>query len=252
MVFVILKCFVFILIYSTLWFWISVYKNRNDIADIAWGLGYILICSYLYLTQENGSLACLIFALICIWGIRLSIHIFLRNRNKPEDFRYMKWRNEWGDNFLIRSYLQVFLLQGLLLLVVICPVFLVATSPQAEITSFSILGALVWSIGFLFQAVGDYQLAIFLKSKTKGVLQSGLWKYSRHPNYFGEIAMWWGIFICILPLENSLYFIISPVTITYLLVYVSGVPMLENKQKNNPEYQKYAQKTSMLFPWVPK
>ncbi len=252
MILLILKCLIIILIYSTIWFWVAVYKNRNDIADIVWGLGYILICIFLYFTQKNGLIAYLVYSLICLWGLRLSVYIFIRNKNKKEDFRYLKWRKEWGDNFLLRSYLQVFLFQGLLLLVIICPVFLVAKTAIQSFSIFTFLGILIWIVGFIFQAVGDYQLSQFLKLKNKGILETGLWRFSRHPNYFGEIMMWWGIFTIIVPLENSIFFIISPLTISILIIYVSGIPLLENKQKDNLLYQKYKKKTSVLFPLPPK
>jgi steroid 5-alpha reductase family enzyme len=109
-------------------------------------------------------------------------------------------------------------------------------------------------IGFYFQAVGDFQLSVFAKQKKQPgtILQTGLWKYSRHPNYFGEIMMWWGIFIITLPVQNSFYFIISPLTITLLLVFVSGIPMLEKKYAGNPAFNAYKKRTSALLPWPPK
>jgi steroid 5-alpha reductase family enzyme len=247
-----LNCLLIVIVYATIWFGISVYKNRNDIADIAWGLGYILICLFLFLTNENSILAIIVYSMICFWGVRLSVHIYRRNSKKNEDFRYKKWRDEWGKHFFLRSYFQVYLLQAMFLLVIISPVFLLATTPNATISSISVFGMLIWSIGFFFQAVGDYQLSQFVKTTESEVLKTGLWKYSRHPNYFGEILMWWGVFIAVLPLENSIYFIISPATISFLLIYVSGVPMLESKQKNNPAYQQYAKETNVLFPWPPK
>lgn len=247
-----LSSLVLMIVYATIWFGLSVYKNRNDIADIAWGLGYIMICLFLVFTTKSSNLALIVYGVICIWGLRLSVYIYFRNRNKKEDFRYKKWRDEWGKNFYLRSYLQVYLLQAMFLLVIISPVFLLASTPKATITSLSVVGMLIWGIGFFFQAVGDYQLSQFVRKNENDVLNTGLWRYSRHPNYFGEILMWWGIFIAILPLENSIYFIISPATISFLLIYVSGVPMLESKQKNNPVYQQYAKETSVLFPCFPK
>lgn len=247
-----LQCSLLIFVYANFWFAISVLKKRNDIADIAWGLGYIVTCLFLIFTQETSKLAFVVYALICIWGLRLSIHIYARNKNKPEDFRYNKWRNEWKEFFFIRSYFQVFILQGIIMLIVISPVFLLGSTKLTEIPELSYFGILFWILGFSFQSIADYQLQKFVATKSGGIMQSGLWRYSRHPNYFGEILMWWGIFMTILPIENSIYFIVSPLLITYLLVYVSGIPLLEARYKNSEDYKEYKTKTSLLIPWKRK
>ena len=251
---VFLYCFIIIFIYTTIWFTISVYKKRNDVADIAWGIGYILICFYLFISYPASLVLILLYALITLWGLRLSLHIYTRNKNKAEDFRYKAWREQWGKYFYWRSYLQVFLLQGVFLLIIIAPVINVAVSALTQWNVFTWIGLCCWIVGFYFQAVADWQLAVF-KSNQKNkslIIQTGLWKYSRHPNYFGEILMWWSIFIITIPFANSLYFIISPVTITLLLVFVSGIPMLEKKYKGDPAFEDYKKKTSMLIPTPPR
>ena len=246
-----IQCGLIILAYASLWYGVALIKKRNDVADIAWGLGYVLFCDFLFFTCPRYPVLTLLYALVTLWGLRLSVHIYRRNKNKTEDYRYRAWREQWGKTFYWRSYLQVFLLQGFLLLVIFSPVIHAA---GAEPTGWGLstwTGTACWLIGFFFQTVADYQLSVFVKHKKPGdILQTGLWKYCRHPNYFGEILMWWGIFIITLPLENSLFFIISPVSILLLLVFVSGIPLLEKKYAGNPAFEEYKKRTSVLVPWV--
>lgn len=249
-----IHCVIIIFVYATVWFAIAVYKKRNDVADIAWGLGYIITCCYLFIAYPASSVLLLLYALVFVWGLRLSLHIYARNKNKSEDFRYKNWREEWGNFFYLRSYLQVFLLQGIFLLIIISPVIHVAVAESLQWNVFTWLGLCCWIIGFYFQALADWQLSVFKSTqKNKGlIIQTGLWKYSRHPNYFGEILMWWGIFIVTIPFSNSFYFIVSPLTITFLLAFVSGVPMLEKKYKGDPAFEDYKKRTSVLIPMPPR
>jgi steroid 5-alpha reductase family enzyme len=249
-----LYCFVIIFIYATIWFGISVFKKRNDVADIAWGIGYIIVCGFLFIAYSASPVLKLLYGLVTLWGLRLSLHIYLRNKNKAEDFRYKAWREEWGKYFYLRSYLQVFVLQGIFLLIIISPVIHAAVAETPQWNVFTWIGLIGWIIGFYFQALGDWQLVVFkLTPKNKGlIIQTGLWKYSRHPNYFGEILMWWSIFIITIPFGNSLFFIVGPLTITVLLVFVSGIPMLEKKYKGNPAFEEYKKRTSVLIPMPPR
>ncbi len=250
---ILLHSLLLIIVYASVWFMIALYKKRNDVADIAWGPGYILICGYLFITQDISSVGWLQMVLVAVWALRLSIHIYLRNRNKPEDYRYRQWREEWGASFYVRSFLQVFLLQGVLLLIIASPVMLAAHTSNTTLSGYSYAGVTIWLIGFYFQAVGDYQLMVFLKRRTSAqeIMQTGLWKYTRHPNYFGEIMMWWGIYIIVLPLPGSGWFVISPLLITYLLLYVSGIPLLEKKYRGNAAFDDYKKRTSPLVPLPP-
>ena len=239
-----------ILIYATLWFIVSLILKRNDIADIAWGLGYILLCLYYFLTTEFTPRAVLIYILVTIWGIRLAIYIFSRNKGKKEDFRYLNWRKEWGKYFIIRSYLQVYVLQGLFLLIVAFPIMVVSSNSQPPLNPLDYFGLMIWVIGFFFEVVGDYQLSQFKKlPESKGkIMQTGLWKYTRHPNYFGEVTLWWGLFIISLSSPSGLLGIIGPLIITYLILFVSGVPMLEEKYEGNQEFEEYKKRTSKFIP----
>lgn len=240
--------------YVSTWYIIALLTKRNDVADMAWGPGYILICILLMGTQASSPISHLLYILVTLWGVRLAVHIYSRNKNKTEDFRYRQWREEWGRHFYWRSYLQVFLLQGLILLIIISPVIFAAVKAAPAWNGFAIAGLCCWIIGFYFQTVADYQLSVFVKTRKHkdDIMQTGLWKYSRHPNYFGELMMWWGIFIVIIPIPGSLFFIISPVTITCLLLFVSGIPLLEKKYAGNQNFEAYKKKTSALIPMLPK
>lgn len=247
-----LKISLILIIYVVFWYILSLIKKRNDIADIAWGLGFILIAwSSFYFGQRN-LISLIVNLLVSIWGLRLAIHIYLRNKNKQEDYRYKKWREEWRF-FYLRSFLQVFLLQGILMFIISSSVIFINLY-SIDFKNIYLFGILIWIFGFIFEAISDWQLKKFItKKENQGkIMQSGLWKYSRHPNYFGEITMWWGIFLIALSLPSGIYFIISPLLITYLIVYVSGIPMLEKRYENNVEYENYKKITSKLIPWFNK
>ena len=228
-----------IFLFMTLAFILAIIFKRNDIADVAWGLGFIVVAIFntLYYPQTNTYI---ITILTAIWGLRLASHIFQRLRSRPEDFRYQQWRTDWGKYFYIRSYLQVFLLQGFFMLLISLPVILAGYT-------FTYLGIFVWLIGFFFESVGDKQLAEFIKNtNNKGkVMNQGLWAYTRHPNYFGEVAMWWGIWL----ISCNPLAVIGPLTISFLIIFVSGIPLLEKKYQNDPAYQNYKSHTSVFFPW---
>ena len=244
----------FICCYVSVWFVISLLIKRNDIADIAWGLGFVGVVIFLFITQAQTLQSTIVYILTIIWGIRLAIHIGVRSKDKPEDFRYKKWRDEWGKYFVLRSYLQVYLLQGFFMWIISVPIIVVSMAKNQPISPFMFVGSIVWLIGFAFESIGDYQLMQFIKHKQNkyDIMQTGLWKYTRHPNYFGEVLVWWGIFIMVLPLQYGIWAIISPITISFLLLYVSGIPMLEAKYKDHQAFQDYKKRTSAFFPMLPK
>lgn len=243
-----------LLLYTTLWFAVSLVKKRNDVADIAWGLGFVLLSwSSLFYSQVFSVKALVVCILISIWGIRLASHIYRRHKGKPEDSRYLIWRKEWGKWFTLRSYLQVFLLQGFFLFLIIQPALLINNS-HAEPGLLDILGVAVWVIGFYFESAADLQLKNFLADpKNRGhLMDRGLWKYSRHPNYFGEVTQWWGIWILAASIPGGILTIIGPLTITWLILFVSGIPMLEKKYSGRPDFEEYKKRTSVFIPWFTK
>jgi len=252
-------CGAILLAYMTVWFFVALVKKDNSVADIAWGLGFVLVAAVTFLRRGSLFLPVLVTALVVIWGLRLAGHIFVRNRKRGEDPRYAEWRRKWGRSFVWRSYLQVFLLQGLFLLVISSPVVLVNTHrwespPGSAAYGFWLAGFLVWCVGFFFEAVGDSQLARFKRDPANRgkIMDRGLWRYTRHPNYFGEALMWWGIFVIALEVPTGWMTVLSPGLITFLLVRVSGVPLLERRYAGNAEFQAYARRTSAFVPWLPK
>lgn len=236
-------------------FVLSLILKRNDIADVAWGTGIFIVALVSYFSGVQSVLSLILTVLAGLWGIRLTLRIYLRNRKKAEDFRYKKWRDEWGKWFYVRSYFQVYLLQGLLMVAVGYSFVHVSVFGESSTLSLiSIVGVLVWLVGYFFETVGDWQLDKFIASKPAPgeILSSGLWKYTRHPNYFGEVTMWWGVWIMVVSLPLSYIALISPVTITFLILKVSGIPMLEKSFADNQNFQEYKKRTSAFFPLPPK
>jgi steroid 5-alpha reductase family enzyme len=237
--------------YMTAVFLVALLQKNNSIVDVAWGPGFILVALVtLFLEPGVQIRQVLVGGLVAIWALRLGVHICLRNRGRGEDFRYAKWRRDWGRWFVLRSFLQVFMLQGIFMLLISFPILLVNRSTERGLTFLDGLGAAVWLIGFLFEAVGDYQLKKFRgKPESKGrIMTSGLWTYTRHPNYFGEAAMWWGVWLIAFSVPGGWAGIISPLTIGFLLLKVSGVNLLEKKYTGNEEFAAYARRTSAFFP----
>lgn len=240
-----------IFVYMTAWFVISVILKRNDVADVAWGLGFVVSAWILYLMNSVGNTrASIVLVLVTIWGLRLTYHIFMRNIKKSEDSRYATWRIEWKKYFYVRSYLQVFILQGVLMFLILIPVSLVNINATSGINALDVVGIFVWILGFYFESVGDSELKKFLSNPDNkgGILNTGLWKYTRHPNYFGEVAQWWGVWIITLSVPYGYVAILGPLTITFLILKVSGVPLLERKMSQNPLFDQYIRSTSKFIP----
>jgi steroid 5-alpha reductase family enzyme len=241
---------------SILWV-ISLTLKNSSIVDIFWGTGFIITSwiAFVRTIETVGPRDWLIVILVTIWGLRLSLYVLRRNAGKGEDFRYAKWRNEAGSSWWWKSYFKVFLLQGLIMWVVAAPLTAIQLPGANEgLGILDYLGIVVWAFGFFFEVVGDAQLAKFKanRDKKEKLLNTGVWRYTRHPNYFGDSAQWLGFYIIALS-SGAWWTIISPILMTYLLVKVSGVAMLERTLKNTkPEYEDYAQKTNAFIPWFPK
>ncbi len=244
-----------LLVYMTTWFVVSIILHRNDVADTAWGLGFVFLAWVTLFRSANFHfLSLLVVSLVTIWGSRLSYHVTRRNWGRPEDFRYQTWRKEWEKWFYPRSYLQVFLLQGIFLYIIFLPVLFIILRATGPLTLPAGIGSLIWLLGFYFESTGDRQLKMHLSnSANKGKLMTtGLWRYTRHPNYFGEVTQWWGIFLIALSLPHAGFTIISPILITFLILFVSGVPLLEKKYAGRPDWEEYKRKTSIFIPLPPK
>ncbi len=235
---------------------VALVRKDNGIMDGAWGLGFILVTLVtLWMADGLDARRLLLGSLVLVWGGRLALHILLRNAGRAgEDFRYRNWRETWGRWFYVRGYFQIYMLQGTVMFLVCMPILLVNTRRGGPLGWLDGLGLAIWLVGFFFEAVGDYQLLRFMKDPAnKGrVMRQGVWRLSRHPNYFGEATLWWGCFLIALNVPGGGWALISPVLIDLLLLYVSGIPMLEAKYKDRPEYRDYQRTTSAFFPWFPR
>lgn len=246
--------FISILLYKFLIFLISLKLKRSDIADVSWGLSFIVAgITAFFISGFLSFEALIVFILISIWGMRLAIRIYLRNKNKNEDFRYQEFKKKFnGDKLQI--LIKIFLFQGLLSFMVALPFLNTILFPSKFLNTAESIGIFIWIIGFCFEVVADHELDQFKKQNKNpdAVLGTGLWKYSRHPNYFGEITMWWGIFLISIGNGNVFINLIGPLTITFLITKVSGIPMLEKRYKGNKEFEDYKRKTSILIPLPPR
>ncbi len=238
--------------FSGLWL-VSLRLRNASIVDVFWGAGFVLLGLF-YFTQNSASSGFrgpLVLAMVIVWGLRLALHIGIRNAGAGEDFRYAAWRDETGAAFWWISYFKVFLLQAVVLWIVSSPLLLAWRDGSAE--AFGVVDALgicLWLFGFIFESVADLQLVLFKRQPSnKGkILTTGLWSYSRHPNYFGEAVLWWGIGLVAAPAGGWLAFV-GPALITFSLVRVSGVAMLDaGMVQRRPEYADYIRKTSSFVP----
>ncbi|KGE71865.1 DUF1295 domain-containing protein [Spirochaeta lutea] len=187
------------------------------------------------------------------WAVRLAVHIGIRNWGKPEDRRYAGFRRRWGSRQLLGALFQVFLLQALLAAgLASATAVLLTTSQGTPWMPGMILGAIIWAAGFLMEWAADAQLQGFKSRGGAGFCREGLWAWSRHPNYFGEVLLWWGYGIFVLAHSGSFIALVSPLIITWLILGVSGVPMLERSMKARDGFEEYARRTSKFIPWPPK
>jgi steroid 5-alpha reductase family enzyme len=241
----------------TLLWLLSLLLRNSSIVDIFWGAGFILAAWMYYVLTPDGFAGrkLLVCLLVTIWGLRLSLYILWRNWGKPEDYRYAAWRRESGPRWWWVSLFKVFLLQGALLWFISAPLLAAQISPApANFIWLDGLATLVWGLGFFFEAVGDWQLARFKADPANRgrLITSGLWRYTRHPNYFGDATQWWGYYLLALA-AGGWWTIFSPFLMTFLLLRVSGVRMLEkNLQKTKPGYEDYMGCTSAFLPLPPR
>lgn len=240
---------IIVILFMCITFIIAHRKKDNSLVDIAWGIGFIVLAFFTLIQSDTYTLRQLITtALITFWGARLSLHIYMRHFK--EDVRYQKWRNEWKRFFLLRSFFQIFMVQAVALIIIALPIIFINAAHEAHADVYTLIGTAIWIFGFVFEVIGDYQLQQFIASKPApgSIMDKGLWRYTRHPNYFGEAVMWWGIFIIACGVPSGILTIISPILITYLLTCVSGVPMTEALFDGNAAYDAYKKRTSAFIP----
>ena len=236
---------------------ISLVARDSSIVDGAWGLGFVALA--VYYTGVSGAVdarSILLLVLVSLWGARLSAHILWRNWGKEEDKRYRAMRERWGRRFPLVSLFTVFLLQGFLMWLISAPLFVgMQARVAAPITGWDTIGIAAVLVGLYFEAVADYQLVRFKADPSNAgrVLHSGLWRYSRHPNYFGDFLVWWGFFAIALGRPGAAWTVISPILMSVLLMRVSGVTLLEKGlHQTKSDYRHYTDKTNAFFPWFPR
>ena len=236
---------------------LSLARRDASIVDVFWGLGFVLVAWLAHwLAPAETPRKTLVAGLVTLWGVRLALYILWRNWGQGEDFRYRAMRERHGRQFAWRSLFVVFWLQGVILWIVSSPILQAVASPRpAALEWLDMLGVAVFAAGILFESVGDLQLARFKADPAhRGkVLQRGLWRYTRHPNYFGDALVWWGLSLIALATPQSLWILVSPLLMTFLLMRVSGVALLEKTLRDTkPAYRDYVSRTNTFFPWFPR
>jgi steroid 5-alpha reductase family enzyme len=241
-------------LYVLLWVGSLMFKDAS-IVDRFWGISFLVIASAASAASDGfESRARLVTLLVSLWGLRLSFYITVRNLGAGEDYRYRAMRRRWGKQFPLASLFTVFLLQGVIAWIVSLPVqAAIAADSPAHLTVLDALGIVVWSAGFLFESIADWQLASFKDDpRNRGrLMDRGLWRYTRHPNYFGDAVQWWGLWL-FAAATGATWTAIGPLVMTYLLLRVSGVALLERRlQTSKPGYEDYRRRTSAFIPMKP-
>lgn len=253
-------------IYIFIAFIVGTIKKNNAIMDIFYGPAYfVVVMTSFILNLVFTSTYCIrqviISLLVLIWAVRLATYVFIRNRGKSEDYRYKAMRERWKKNVAVKSLFKIYLFQGIIVFLVGFPVWFVNISENPCVISLIDfggitlwLGAIIWLIGFLFETIADYSLYKFLQNPAnKGkIMTKSVWKYSQHPNYFGEVTQWWGLFVIALAVPFGFITFIGPAYITFQIIKVSGVRLLDKRFAGNEEYSAYKRRTSLFIPWFPK
>jgi steroid 5-alpha reductase family enzyme len=226
-----------------------------SIVDPAWGTGFVIVASLaLAIGQGCRGRRLLLAVLVTLWGLRLAGHLLARKLREPgEDPRYGEMRERRGERFALWSLATVFLLQGALIWVVSLPIQAAAPQPD-RLGLLDGIGAAVWAVGMFFEAVGDLQLSRFKADPANRdtVMQRGLWRYTRHPNYFGDFLLWWGIYLIALSTGDEWWTIVGPLCMSTLLIRVSGKKLLEDRMRARSGYAEYVSRTSGFFPLPPR
>ncbi len=238
---------------------VSLALKNASIVDITWGLGFVVVAWVSALRADGAAgAASLMVAMITLWGLRLGIYLFWRNHGKGEDYRYVAMRRHWGERFWLISLGTVFGLQGVLMWVVSLPVQMSHVGAAVDgvlSTALVVAGLGLYLLGLCFEVIGDLQLTRFKADPANAgqVMRTGLWRYTRHPNYFGDACVWWGIGLVGLSVSGTWWALLGPLVMNILLVRVSGVALLERSlRKRKPDYEEYVRMTSAFVPRPPR
>jgi steroid 5-alpha reductase family enzyme len=241
-------------VYMSAWFLVARSRNRLDLVDAAWGSGFALV-AWLVVLQKPSGHSLLLALLVTIWSARLTYHIVERLRRR-HDPRYEQMGSKWKGNYWRRAYGSVYMLQGCIVWVITIPIVLAGGSQDLPSATgfFAVAGTIIWILGFVIEAIADRQLRNFvvIKANKGKVMDRGLWSWSRHPNYFGELVLWYGISVFGFSAAYGYLGLIGPITLSAIIILVSGIPPIENRKKDDPEYQDYVRKTSVLIPMPPR
>lgn len=234
--------------------WLASLAYRDaSLVDRFWGAGFVLLAWVYWLAAGSPAMGLIPVLAVTLWGGRLSLYLSWRNWGHGEDYRYQEMRRTHGARFPLVSLGTVFLLQGVIMWLVAMPL-LAASSAASPAMAWLLVGLLLWALGFAWEAIGDWQMARFKADPANRgqVMDRGLWRYSRHPNYFGEIVLWWGFYAMALA-AGGWWTIFGPALMTFLLVRVSGVALLEKKlNETRPAYRDYIRRTNALLPAPPR
>lgn len=238
-------------------FTVSVIRDRHDTLDVAWGLGFALVAGTTFVSSSgegDTTTRVLVTALTAVWGIRLAVHIALRGRGQPEDHRYAEMRARAKGNPHLHVLVRAYLAQAVVLWIVSLPVQAAQYGPRAHV-GLIVAGILLWSVGLVFEAVGDWQLQRFRADPANRgrVLDRGLWRYTRHPNYFGDACVWWGLLLLACSSWHGVVTVVAPALMTFLLAKGTGKPMIEGHlRRRRPAYTDYVERTSGFLPLPPR
>ncbi|MEQ9410267.1 MAG: DUF1295 domain-containing protein [Fuerstiella sp.] len=238
----------------TMWA-VSVAMKNVAIVDCIWGLGFVLLAWTTWFLTTTPRTFPILAVLTTVWGLRLSLFLLWRNWGKPEDYRYREMRDKHGDRFWLVSLVTVFGLQGVVMWIVALPLQTGGWQVIDDSAPVFAAGIMVWLTGLIFESVGDWQLAAFRnRPDNQGkVMNRGLWRYTRHPNYFGDFCVWWGLFLVSVSSGAPFWSAMGPAVMSVLLLRFSGVRLLEKSlTENKPGYADYMRQTSAFFPLPPR
>lgn len=253
MFFIFLFLLIILFFWMTGWYLVARFFHRTDIVDMVWWLSYGVIALILFVFFSPSRIAIVPLVFVLLWSVRLVSHIIVRLTSHSEDARYAAFRISWWKYFFLKSYFYIFLLQWFFIAIISLP-FLFLFTENISLSPLFIIGAILWMIWFICEYMADRQMNIFRRERENKwkIMQSWLWKYSRHPNYFWELLMWWSVWCMSMNSVESFVGILSPLLLTYLIIYITGIPLLEANMRSRKWWKEYARHTSILIPFPRK